>query len=627
MRRYGVGMKRGFLRKLTKKGVLRRFTVTLLALVTLLGLPTSSFAAVSASAQAGAQASIQASTSSTRLSKALDDTAAYLCKTVKTPQVGSIGGEWAVLGLARSGYSVPASYYKDYYEKVEKYVSERKGVLHEKKYTEYSRLIVAVSAIGADARNVAGYDLTKALGDYDKTIWQGLNGPIWALIALDSRNYPMPENKEAKTQATRQMYVDRILACQLSDGGWSLTGGTAAQSAGDSSSDPDITGMALQALAKYTDQPKVAKAVDAALACMSKKQDASGGFSSWSTSNSESCAQMIVALCELGVSLDDARFTKNGNTLLDNLLSFYLPSKGFEHIKSSGSNQMATEQAFYALVAASRLENGKNSLYRMSDAISAIGSGAASGNGGNGGNGGASGGNGAGSASGDGTAAGVSGDGTSSGVSGDGAALSLAGKNADVKSMPVTKAGATFGDISAHENRLAIEALASRGIIDGMGDGKFAPDASMTRAQFAAITVRGLGLTASGQSEFTDVAAGKWYAPYIATAAKYGIINGVGGGKFAPESTITRQEAAVMVARAAKLCGMDTAMEAAEVRDVLAQFSDYVKSADWARAGLAFCYDSGILDDADLNINAGVAIKRCEIAQMLYNMLGSAELL
>lgn len=99
---------------------------------------------------------------------------------------------------------------------------------------------------------MAGYDLTKALGDYDKTIWQGLNGPIWALIALDSRDYPMPVNPEAKTQATRQMYIDRILECQLPDGGWSLFGGTEAAGSGDGVSDPDITGMALQAPGKVS---------------------------------------------------------------------------------------------------------------------------------------------------------------------------------------------------------------------------------------------------------------------------------------------------------------------------------------------------------------------------------------
>ena len=82
-----------------------------------------------------------------------------------------------------------------------------------------------------------------------------------------------------------------------------------------------------------------------------------------------------------------------------------------------------------------------------------------------------------------------------------------------------------------------------------------------------------------------------------------------------------------MVARAAKLCGMSTDYSAAAARDVLAQFGDYTKAAEWARASLAFCYDTGILDDSALNINPTQSIKRCEIAQMLYNMLQKANLL
>ena len=82
-----------------------------------------------------------------------------------------------------------------------------------------------------------------------------------------------------------------------------------------------------------------------------------------------------------------------------------------------------------------------------------------------------------------------------------------------------------------------------------------------------------------------------------------------------------------MVARAAKLCGMNTEYTTAAARDVLSQFGDYTKTADWARAPLAFCYDQGILDASALNIQPTVAIKRCEIAQMLYNMLSKANLL
>lgn len=550
----------------------KRVVSLLLALVLALSLSVPAFAAVSQD----------------KLAAALTDTAQYVHQTVSSPQVGSIGGEWAVLGLARSGCAVPEAYYQDYYATVEQYVTACKGVLHDKKYTEYSRLIVALSAIGKDARSVAGYDLTYPLGDYDKTIWQGLNGPIWALIALDSRNYPMPQNKEAKTQATRQMYIDRILACQLDDGGWSLFGGTAAASSGDGVSDPDITGMALQALAKYQDQPAVQEATQAALTCMSKQQGADGGFASWGTANSESCVQIIVALCELGIPLDDARFVKNGHTLLDALMTYYLPGSGFQHTAlGSGSNQMATEQGFYGLVAAQRAAQGKNSLYRMGDAITIGGSSQPAGSG-------------------------------------------LPGKHTDVTAQPITAPGKTFSDISganAHKNQAAIETLAARGIINGFNETEFCPDATMTRAQFAAIVVRGLGLPQKTTAQFTDVKTTDWFAPWVGSAHAYGIVNGRSAATFDPNGTITRQEAAVMVARAAQLCGLDTAVDSTAVRDILAQFSDYVTTDAWAREGLAFCYDADILDQSDLAIRPKEPVRRCEVAQMICNLLGSAKLL
>ena len=135
--------------------------------------------------------------SAASLGDALSDTASYVTKMTPNPQVGSIGGEWAVIGLARGGYTVPASYYGN----VEQYVKACKGELHSRKYTEYSRVILALTAIGKDPTNVAGYDLVKPLNDFDKTIWQGINGPIWALIALDSGNY---------TCGIRQKYIDNI---------------------------------------------------------------------------------------------------------------------------------------------------------------------------------------------------------------------------------------------------------------------------------------------------------------------------------------------------------------------------------------------------------------------------------
>jgi hypothetical protein len=192
---------------------------------------------------------------------------------------------------------VPEDYFSSYTQAVTQYVEARKGVLSQRKYTEYARVVLALSALGQDARDVAGYDLTLPLGDYDKVLLQGVNGPIWALLALDARSYPMPQNSDAKTQATRQMYVDYILSCQLSDGGWALSGGAA---------DPDLTGMALQALAKYRTQPAVAAAVEKALALISARQTANGAFDGWGTGGAEGTAQLLTALCELGISLENA---------------------------------------------------------------------------------------------------------------------------------------------------------------------------------------------------------------------------------------------------------------------------------------------------------------------------------
>lgn len=518
------------------------------------------------------------------LQKAVDESAAYMLNAVKDPQVGSIGGEWAVLGLARSGYNVPQSYYDKYLRTVESYVKACGGNLHDKKYTEYSRVIVTLSSIGADPSNVAGYNLLTPLGDFDKTIWQGINGPIWALIALDSGGYEMPDNPKAAKQATRQMYIDEILSRQLDDGGWNLT-----DKGGAGTADVDLTGMALQALAKYQDQSAVKAATDKALVCLSGMQDGKGGFSSWGTTNSESCVQVIVALCELGIDLNDSRFVKNGYTLLDNLMTFRQTDGSFLHTANgSGSNQMASEQGFYGMIAALRSMKGEQSLYRMGDSDMST------------------------------TAGPVK------------ETIGLEGKNPAVQKMPITAPGTTFDDISgvnAYKNQSAIEAMASRGIISGKGGGVFAPNDSMTRAEFAAIVVRALGLTPETVTQFTDVPAGQWYAPYVGTAYKFGIITGTTSTTFNPGGTIKREDAAVMAARAAKLCGMDTEMDAAAVRNMLAQFVDYTRTSEYARTSLAFCYQADILSQADLDIRSSEPVKRCEVAQMLFNLLGAASLL
>ena len=152
------------------------------------------------------------------------------------------GDEWTVLGLARGGYfAVDSDYFARYYADVASKAPEltaasgKAGALNAYKSTDNSRVILALSAIGRDATQVGGCDLTAPYADFSWVRNQGINGPAFALLALDSRNY-LPGS------AVRRQCVDAILAAELSGGGWAMNGASA---------DPDVTAMVLQALAAY----------------------------------------------------------------------------------------------------------------------------------------------------------------------------------------------------------------------------------------------------------------------------------------------------------------------------------------------------------------------------------------
>lgn len=282
------------------------------------------------------------------------NTGDYLAKR-GTPSVGSIGGEWMALGLARSGRTVP----EGYYDAVVKYVKDNidsNGRLDKNKATENARIILALTAIGKDVTNVDGHDLLAGLNEMSYLSKQGINGAIFTLIALDSHSYTPAGD------VTRDKLVQVILDAQISsDGGWSLDGKNA---------DVDMTAMAIQALAAYYKSNSSAKkAVDKGLSWLSSVQQNDGGFTSWGAANSESCAQVIVALTALGIDpAKDSRFIKNGVSVLDALCSFAVNGGGFKHLATETSaNGMATEQGFYALVAYYRLLNGQTSLYDMAD--------------------------------------------------------------------------------------------------------------------------------------------------------------------------------------------------------------------------------------------------------------------
>ncbi|MCH5296471.1 MAG: cadherin-like beta sandwich domain-containing protein [Ruminococcus sp.] len=279
--------------------------------------------------------------------------------TLNTPVVASVGGDWLTLGLARNSL-ISDEFAEGYYNNVVEYVkSIGSSKLDGVRSTENSRVILGLTSIGKDVTDVGGYNLLEPLADFNYLIKQGINGPIWALIAIDSNNYEIPIDNTVSEQTTRELLIETILSLQLENGGWAFFGNTA---------DPDMTGMAIQSLAKYYGKnDDVTDAIDKAINKMSELQSDDGVFKSWGSANVESCAQIVVALTSVGINpTTDERFVKNGNSLIDALMSFSVEN-GFKHTINGKYDQMATEQAFYALVSYKRLIDGQTSLYDMTD--------------------------------------------------------------------------------------------------------------------------------------------------------------------------------------------------------------------------------------------------------------------
>jgi len=299
-------------------------------------------------------------------------------------------------------------------------------------------------------------------------------------------------------------------------------------------------------------------------------------------SSSESISQTIIALNLLGIGLDDSRFVKNGNDLLDALVAFRLNDGSFCHVMNMGYDVMATQQAMLALDSMRRTADALPGIYDLSDRRTV-----------------------------------------------DRSFVGLPGKDSRISVPHKTVNIPTFPDIHGLDEAEAILALAHRGILNGMGDGNFAPQGLLTRAQFCAMAQRALGLPVYAVSAqvFSDVPFGAWYHSSVMSAYGFGAVNGMGNGTFAPEKTITRQEAAVLVSRLAEKCGMTVDYDDTAARNVLSQFGDYRTCGDWAKEGLAFCYANGILDDSVMNIQPTQAVSRAEAARMFYAMLDAALLL
>ena len=288
----------------------------------------------------------------------------YLLADEELLPAGSSLSDWTAISFAFAGKE---NAYGDYLERLEAYVTEeykKNGVLDSFKATEYHRVALTVLALGGDptafGRDEAGEPVNLiADGVYqfhgETPGQQGSNGLAYALLALDAMAYEVP----ADAKFTREQLVEELCASQTESGGFALSGG--------SDGDIDITAMALQALAPYQEDEKIAEVIEQALTWLSAQMTEEATFFAYDMASAESSAQVILALCALGRDPEEENsFVKAGGSLLDGLEQFRLENGMYVHTLSDGeADMLASEQALLALEAVERLRTEGTSLWDL----------------------------------------------------------------------------------------------------------------------------------------------------------------------------------------------------------------------------------------------------------------------
>ena len=488
------------------------------------------------------------------------------------PMPGSVGSDWTVISLARAGWAdVGDPWVQAWLGNMEQIYAGPGPFPGRWSMMDFQRVTLVLTALGVDATDFFGNDLTAPFAAFVPVAQRPvhsrtINASIFALIALRAGLYEGDEGD----------YIGFVLNAQRADGSWGLNP-DAPSTAGDMS----ITAMAVQALAPhYAFYGPAREAVRRGLAWANNHV----------ANNPECLSQLIIALAALAgeheniyamaaVVGESEDYGVRASAYVQLLLTWFDPvSGGFRRpLPTDPVNLMATEQAALALVAYWRLVNEKTPLYAMGDVELSV-------------------------------------------------LLPVATESGfvfhpDVSRREVVAPGTTFGDIRGHENQQAIEALLQRGIIGGWCITRFAPNERMTRAEFTAVITSALGLPLQWVGVFTDIPEGTSQRAYIDTAFFYGIVSGTSATTFNPNGNITRQDAAVMLTRAANLVGLDADMGDVEVLNILAMFGDYRRASARTWPSLAFSFREGILCDEVFYIRPLDAITRGEASEMVYGLL------
>lgn len=244
-----------------------------------------------------------------------------LVEKVKSPEIGSVGGEWTLLGVKDSGIDVDRGYYENYYDSVRGKAKRHEGRLDDKRYTTNARAAITLKELSKNPQNIEGYNLLSYLDEKEGVLKQGLNACIYAVIASKECDYPL-ENEE--------VYLTEILRAIKPDGAFR-----------DDMAEADYLGMSLQALRYYPDREEVKESVKQINKRIDELATKENEFGS-----SEATAQVIIGKAAIGEDV-----TK----YLDGLM-LYATKDGFSHKKNGKTEIISTEQSLMALNAAYNLK-------------------------------------------------------------------------------------------------------------------------------------------------------------------------------------------------------------------------------------------------------------------------------
>ncbi|MDI4643544.1 S-layer homology domain-containing protein [Cohnella hashimotonis] len=187
----------------------------------------------------------------------------------------------------------------------------------------------------------------------------------------------------------------------------------------------------------------------------------------------------------------------------------------------------------------------------------------------------------------------------------------------------------TFNDVERHWAKTEVNDMGSRMVVDGNGNGLFNPDQAITRAEFSAIMVRGLGLKlADSATAFSDVKSTDWFSGAVQTLYQYKLIDGFEDGTFRPADTITREQAMKIIAQAMLLTDLKSKLSFEGSAEALRPFTDGNTTADWAKDSVADVIQAGIVSGRSSTSLAPKAnISRAEVAVMIRKLLQTSGLI